>query len=422
MFQFFHQNRKAIVSTNEGLVVPCSDQGWDICMNAAIKAGAELRELKRRTRGGVRRIRAKGKLANPSAAFGYLYITKYERDADGRSQCLIEDPVDSSIPGLTKRQVVVDVFRWRTEQHMRISAICDRLNRSGILSAGKKGLYEPGLWSRTAVAQMLRNSVYAGERREGDTMIECPAFVSRETWQAAQDMFAESKRMWNGRPTTKSLLTGFLRCKYCGHRSRTVGRERYKNYCCGNYNYKLKVQRCRENKQMSTKKADGLVWTVLWKHLTNAELLLQNARAYYDSLPSKSGTAKKERELTIVTSRMERTRRMVRLGTEDEDTGNALILADKQRIEEIQAELRAASSVMSLPPAHMVQAACDRIAASGAKLETFSERRPVLEALVDLGITFAKGELEITGKLPVPEVAAASMGRKCYDRLAGLPS
>jgi DNA invertase Pin-like site-specific DNA recombinase len=44
MFQFFMKYQKLIVSTKEGIVDPASDQGWDSCMNAATKAGAELRD------------------------------------------------------------------------------------------------------------------------------------------------------------------------------------------------------------------------------------------------------------------------------------------------------------------------------------------------------------------------------------------
>jgi hypothetical protein len=111
---------------------------------------------------------------------------------------------------------------------------------------------------------------------------------------------------------------------------------------------------------------------------------------------------------------MERTQRMVRFGTQDEDEGNAMILEDKQRIAEIEADLRAAGSVMSLPALYIVQAACDRIA-NGPEPKTFEEQRPVLEKLVDLKITYGDGEVVIAGKVPVPEAAEAPgrNGRKC---------
>jgi len=52
MFQFFFANQKVIVSTKDGIVEPWTDRGWEVCMTGALKAGAELREIKRRSKGG----------------------------------------------------------------------------------------------------------------------------------------------------------------------------------------------------------------------------------------------------------------------------------------------------------------------------------------------------------------------------------
>ena len=49
MLQYFFDEKKAIISTKEGYVEPWTDAGWELWMNASTKAGAELRELKRRT-------------------------------------------------------------------------------------------------------------------------------------------------------------------------------------------------------------------------------------------------------------------------------------------------------------------------------------------------------------------------------------
>jgi len=417
MLQYFYDHRKVIVSTKEGLVEPWTDRGWEICMTAAMKAGSELRELKRRSKGGRKRAHNERRMCNTTAPYGMVYVSKYERDAEGRCQYLKEDPVGSSVEGLTKKQVVRDVFHWRYYNQLRTSTIARRLNDSGILSAGSSR-YKPGPWGRTTVIQMLKNRHYVGEHWEGDTMLPCPQFVEREIFDGVQEMFKEAKKMSNGKPPTKHLLCGWLRCKKCGRRYRTVtGSGRYPAYVCGNYDYKLKRQVCRANRQIRCYKIEAVVWTAIWRHLTQPELLLANARAYYDSLPSKSGTAKLEQELATVTSRMERTKRMVRAGTENEDTGNALILEDKRRIAEIEAELRVAGTVMALPPAHVIEAGCREIA-EGPEPQSFATRRPVLEKLVDLKLTYGDGEVEIEGKVPVPEAVQVSGkgAQKCYSR------
>jgi hypothetical protein len=190
-------------------------------------------------------------------------------------------------------------------------------------------------------------------------MLPCPQFIEREVFEGVQQMLAEAKQMHNGRPATKHLLCRYLRCRKCGRRYRSRTQHRYAAYICGNYDYKLHRQLCR-TPEIRCSTLEAVVWSAIWRHLTQPELLLTNTKAYYDSLPSTSGTAKLERELATVTSRMERTQRMVRFGTEDEQKGNALILQDKQRITEIQTELRAAGSILSLPSARVVEAGCRR--------------------------------------------------------------
>lgn len=424
MLQYFHKHRKALISTKEGYVEPWTDRGWEICMTAAQKAGSELRELKRRTKGGRRKAHAEKRMCNTTPPYGYAYVSKYERDADGRCQYFKEDPAESSIAGLSKKQVVRDIFHWRFYNQMRTSTIQRTLNKKGILTAGRPG-GKPGPWSRQVVIQLLKNRHYVGEHWEGGTMLPCPQFVEREVFDGVQKMWAEAKAMTNGRPSVKHLLVSFLRCRKCGRRYRTYHARR-PYYICGNYDYKLRQQRCL-SLQVACHKLDALVWGDIWRHLTDADVLLANARAYYDALPSSGAARKLEAELAAVTARMERTRRMVRTGTEDEDTGTRLILEDKRRIAEIEAELHMAGSVMTLPPAYVIESACRRIA-TGPEPGTFAERRPILEKLVDFKVTFGADEsgkrvVEIEGKIPVPEAVKkpgfSRKGAKCNDGESG---
>lgn len=420
VFQDFITYKKVIISKREGLIEPWTPRGRKVLMAALMQAGNELSDLKDRLQSNRRKMHAKKRMCNTTPPYGMVYVSKYERDSEGRCQYLKEDPRESSVAGLTRKQVVILVFNWRYLNRLRISAIKRRLNQMGILTAGKPGQWEPGPWSRTTVIQMLKNRHYVGEHWEGDTMLPCPQFVDREVFDGVQKMFAEAKQMTNGRPATKHLLCGWLRCKYCRRRYRTVTGTggKYHSYICGNHDSKLNQQICRANTQIRCTAIEAVVWTAIWKHLTQADLLLANAKAYYDSLPSKSGTAKLEKELAAVIARMERTRRMVRAGTEDENTGNALILEDKRRIAEIESELRAAGSVMALPSRNAIEAGCRRIA-QGPEPTTFEERRPILEKLVDLKMTWDRGAVEIEGKVPVPEAVASSGTKmsKCDRRV-----
>ena len=419
MFDFFARNGKLIVSTKEGVVDPASDKGWDICIGAAQRAGAELRELKRRTNGGRKKSHARGLMCNGSACYGMVYVSRYERDAQGKAQYLKEDPVESSIPGLSKRQVVIDVFSWRHFHKMHTYAIVKRLNAAGIRSA------RGGLWSRQTVIQMLKNSSYIGQHHEGDSVFSCPKFIEMEVFQGVQEMFAEAKRHHNGRPTRQYLFSGLdFTCTPCGFRMISQAGSKRRcvppGYRCGNIEYKPHKRRCNAPRVQQAK-VETVGFSAIWRHMTQPELLLANAQAYYDSLP-KHGTAKLELELADVTRRMERTQRMVRMGAMDEDKGITDILTDKQRITEIQGELRAAGSVLTLPPLYAVEAAMRRIA-EGPEPQTFAERRPVLEKVVDLKVRYFEGTLNIEGKVPVPEPVqgSGSNRRNCNSRFHEYP-
>ena len=75
---------------------------------------------------------------------------------------------------------------------------------------------------------------------------------------------------------------------------------------------------------------------------------------------------------------------------------------------------------MNLPPLRELEASLREIT-SGDEPETYEERRDILEGLLDLRVTYADGELEITGQVPYMDPAAAATpkdGKKnCYSRL-----
>ena len=74
-----------------------------------------------------------------------------------------------------------------------------------------------------------------------------------------------------------------------------------------------------------------------------------------------------------------------------------------------------------MPPLHAAHAALREIT-EGAEPETYEERRPILEGILDLRLKYANGDLEIEGKVPVPDVAvsAASGKKKCNKGLGAV--
>ena len=411
LLQEFHQHRKVIISTKEGFVEPWTPEGWATCMRAAMQAGSELFEIKRRTSGGRRTAHAHNTPMNTATPYGILYLDKYHRDARGKSQYFIED-MEPASNGQSKREVVVMIFQWRYAG-MKTYQIVRKLNDMGILSAGGRILkngkrqFEPGLWSRATVIQLLKNKHYIGEHWEGGKLIKvvCPQFITREVFEAVQESLVPKKE---GRPSKLRILSHLLYCARCGgkHRMYTSLRRSVWAYRCTHFDYR-RLKRACDLKQVTAEVIERVVFAAVWKHITDPALLLRNARAYYDSLPTRSATAKLEKERESLKVQIARNQRMVEKGTKDEDEGNARILELMAQVRAIEADLRTSNSIISLPTIKQAEAGCRKIA-EGRMPSTFAGQRPILDTLVDFTVHFDGEYAVISGKVPVAET-----GQKC---------
>jgi hypothetical protein len=103
--------------------------------------------------------------------------------------------------------------------------------------------------------------------------------------------------------------------------------------------------------------------------------------------------------------------------------GKSDIRACGERIRQIERELAAAGRVVSLPPLHAAAAALREITA-GSEPKTYERRRSILEGILDLRMNYYDGDLEITGKVPVPgaEASADSGKKKCNSGQGGRSS
>jgi len=74
--------------------------------------------------------------------------------------------------------------------------------------------------------------------------------------------------------------------------------------------------------------------------------------------------------------------------------------------------------VVSLPPLHAAQAALREIT-SGPEPTTYEHRRSILEGIIDLRMNYYDGDLEIRGKIPVPDAKTVSPSTKknWYSRI-----
>jgi hypothetical protein len=175
-------------------------------------------------------------------------------------------------------------------------------------------------------------------------------------------------------------------------------------------------------RQVQARIIEPAVFVAIWKHLIDSDLLIANAQAYIESLPSRPEAATLEAELAEVMTRIDTTAEMIRYNRYPKDKGYAAIDDDNRRIAEIKAELKTAG-VMDLPEKLLVENACRRIA-EGKMPSRFDTQRPVLEKLLGLKVYWDGENATIEGRVPVPAASAAAAGQgwKCDRRVHGTPT
>ena len=118
--------------------------------------------------------------------------------------------------------VVRLVFGMYTEEGLGIRLIARRLNDDGVRT--RRG----GAWSLAALHDLLRNPAYIGtSTRFGMRRPRAhPAIVAQETFRAAQDIARNRRPFRRSSRSEPFLLSGLVRCGYCGNRMMGVTRKR----------------------------------------------------------------------------------------------------------------------------------------------------------------------------------------------------
>jgi len=422
VLQFFHSHHKLIVSTVEGLVEPWTANGWTTCMTAAMKAGSEWHELKRRTKGGRETARGENKSTAPNPAYGLKYISKHHLDENGNGQYYIEDPAPTNVAGITRRQIIERIFDLRYRQRLTPAAIGKIITATGVLSHGQKRKdgsfrHRPGPWTATTIRLILQNRHYIGEHWEKETLVECmcPAFISRPVFDAVQKMWTSD--LGNGRPAIKHLLSSYLRCGCCGYRMRLCG-GRYKSYRCGDPKDIGRRHCPRLNTNISCSKIETIVWRKIWSAISQPDLLLRSAERYYNSQPKADGLSKMQDDVKTLKREIEDVQYMVRKRAMEREQGTTVILDCQRQIAQLESEMRSIGTVITLPTAEQARAGCRLIADPEAEPETFAERRPILEQLTDFQCSYDGAEVVIEGKIPVP-VSLVQNRQSTLNRTSG---
>jgi hypothetical protein len=196
IFEPLADARKLIWSAREGEVEAWTDAGFDTCMTAALKSGAEWRELRRRTMDGKEDKRRDKRHVNGSHTLprGVAYDKATERWSYQEPDCL-------RVPRMCERLLAGDSF--------------DTI-------AAKVG----GGWTYQGVRLTLRNPIWAfgtrvypanSHREEAfEVKVIDQPLIPLSTWKAVQKELDRRKTTWRKtKQPPRFLLSGLLKCD-CG--------------------------------------------------------------------------------------------------------------------------------------------------------------------------------------------------------------
>jgi len=185
-------------------------------------AAEERRAFLARSAAGMERALREGRYPGGIVSFGY----KVEGERHTARLVVDERPVWGSLTAAeVSRWMFVWSFRGWSDRR-----VADELNALGVPTAyavavrGIRGKSTQKVWRPNRVGQILTSTTYYGEYRYGKrssrpnreiVSVEVPAIVSKELWDAVQDM-----RSVRGRSPLderrRYLLRSLIRCEVCG--------------------------------------------------------------------------------------------------------------------------------------------------------------------------------------------------------------
>lgn len=392
----FVDTGKVIWSAKEGFVDPSTDEGFDLCVYAGGKAGAEWRELIRRSRDGkMDNAKTGGINTGPQGMpYGFRHEFANKRTGD-RAHMIVCEP---------EAEIIRRIFQWALSG-MACYKIAALLNHEGIPSprAGQKhsrtGELCTGRWSRMPVRNLLRNPAYIGRFRYKGIEIPCPVIVDPGVFAAVQMQLTQNK-LRRGGAKQKYLLRGLVFCRFCGKRlySHSMSRKRA-IYHCSNVDTRPPVKRICPAAAILKELLDPAVFEAVWNAITVPATLRGLVEMYFESLPPEPS---RRDNLVAEVNRMKlleaRLRESVDDPAVDRKQAREKWLATKQQRILTEVELEQAGIVREMPKAHILQSLCNELLAH--KPQGFDEQRGFIERFVSQ-VAYGDHEAVIQCRLPL---------------------
>ena len=265
-------------STLEGLALKATDQ---------LVSGIERLNIRRRTMGGRREWARRGRIiAGPSRPYGYNFESTFDERGHKLSCALVVVEEEA--------QVVRMIFTWLVHDRMTLRGITRKLTDMQIPT-----LKGRTMWDWHTVHGMVTNRTYMGEWRYGkrdvrrlDTpegirrkpvkrseneviMVACPAIVSRDVFQAAQEQLERNREKFRRPTRNQYLLRGRIRCK-CGAAMCGKQSHKYGYYACP-YASGVKARDTCNARLLRVDVAESIVWNVVCEQIKDEGRLISKA-------------------------------------------------------------------------------------------------------------------------------------------------
>ena len=295
VFDHFRSNRKMIWTPGE-MVDPSSQGGFLTSGFRGMLAGLERMLIVSRTTAGKEELRKRG--WHPNGDHILPRGVGVERIRDGKKtigcRWFYEEP-DSS--------------RVRRAYQLLLSGLSYNAIAATI----------GGNWSDTGIARAMANTIWYGVRTFPPTadrktpmairvIPENEALVTRETWEAAQEIMRGRKKAWGSRKRIpRFLLAGLLKCCVCGKpyymkaNSAHGGQEHY--YCSSGHPRRTSSCGARSLQRVAL---DREVTGIVKERFRDPEFLLWLVKQSERQAEVKTDAAKLERELAGIEAKRAR--------------------------------------------------------------------------------------------------------------------
>ena len=267
----------------------------------------ERAKIRERTRRGKLHRMRQGELVTGRRTFGYRYLAR-TADVPAHLETVPEEA-----------EVVRQIFRWFTGEHLSLRQVAQRLNEAGITTTRDRH------WHGSGVGQLLSNPAYTGtgyankveavlprekplspvyrkypktgkrlRPREEWLPFACPGIIAEETFELARQRLQDNRRLASRRTCNEYLLRGLIVCASCG--KHMTANNQVKRYFCP-YTQRARaaqfgLARCDNRTAIPVAELDALVWREVGKLVTRpAVLRRQYQRLAGKPVPQAAGSA-----------------------------------------------------------------------------------------------------------------------------------